>query len=472
MTRREALGMTLAPLAMAQATSAETHQATGVKVGEITPSTARIWTRRTRLSRRRMDGIQPAQGLAAKVLPLPVNVDSLHGSCPGQDGETRVTVRTVQGREVFETKWEIAAAAGDFTHQFMISSLKTSTEYRYTVETRQSGARRPDGSLQGRFRTALPEDAIAPVNVAMLSCQKYSQRDDAEGFHLYDAIRKWDPHFYLSVGDNVYYDSDDPMVNHTDVARFHWHRMYSLSRIVECLRSVPGYWVKDDHDCYSDDCFPEMVDQRMAPFKFAEGLRVYPEQIPIAGIPYRTYRWGRGLQIWLLEGRDYRTANRAPDGPGKSIWGPEQKRWLQESLLASKADWKLIVSPTPVVGPDRPAKHDNHSNDTYTHEGNEFRRWLAKNTKNDTFVLCGDRHWQYHSVHPETKVQEFGCGAASDSHAGGTPGENPAMHRFHRVKGGFLAIQVMPEKSRSRLIVEHRDVHGTQVYRQEFERRL
>jgi alkaline phosphatase D len=77
----------------------------------------------------------------------------------------------------------------------------------------------------------------------------------------------------------------------------------------------------------------------------------------------------------------------------------------------------------------------------------------------------------YHSIDPETKVQEFGCGAASDSHASGTPGENRNYHRFHRVKGGFLTIQVRPEGAVSKLVIEHRDVRGTVVYRPEYEKK-
>ena len=52
------------------------------------------------------------------------------------------------------------------------------------------------------------------------------------------------------------------------------------------------------------------------------------------------------------------------------------------------------------------------------------REWIKANVPDNFFVVCGDRHWQYHSVHPTAGTQEFSVGAASDSHAGGTPGEN------------------------------------------------
>jgi hypothetical protein len=61
-------------------------------------------------------------------------------------------------------------------------------------------------------------------------------------------------------------------------------------------------------------------------------------------------------------------------------------------------------------------------------------------------------------------VEEFGCGAASDSHASGTPGEDPRIHRFHRVKGGFLRVVARPGSLR----VEHRSALGETVYTREF----
>lgn len=466
-TRREFLAWSAAALAPAWGAESISHQATGVKIGEIMPSSVRFWTRRTRSSTRRAGGMRPMPGLKATVLPLGTDPSTLEGSCPGEAGQLRVVVRTSAGKAVASTDWAEATAATDFTAHFTVGGLQPASAYRYTVETRSS--RNIDGSFSGVFRTAPAEDALAPVSVAMLSCQKYSQRDNAGGFLLYEAIARAAPHFLLSVGDNVYYDSDDPKVNHVSIARHHWHRMYSQPTLVECLRRVPGYWVKDDHDCYSDDCWPGYVNETMKPFTFEEGLKLFPEQAPMGAPPYRRFRWGRGLEVFLLEGRDYRNSNRDTDGPGKSLWGAAQKQWLLDGLNKSEGRWKLIVSPGPLIGPDRLNKHDNHSNDAFQTEGREFRRWLAAHSRvTDTVWVNGDRHWQYHSVDPETRINEFCCGAASDSHASGTPGEDPKLHRFHRVKGGFLAIHLRVNSGRFELTLEHRDVAGVRVYGQTF----
>jgi len=135
-----------------------------------------------------------------------------------------------------------------------------------------------------------------------------------------------------------------------------------------------------------------------------------------------------------------------------------------QTVLASDADWRILISPTAIVGPDRPGKADNHSNAAFAHEGNEIRSWIQQNAEDNFFVVCGDRHWQYHSVHPETGVHEFSTGPASDEHAGGTPGEDPRYHRYHQVIGGFLAVTVSRENNESTISSRFYDVNGAQQY--------
>jgi alkaline phosphatase D len=269
------------------------------------------------------------------------------------------------------------------------------------------------------------------------------------------------------TGDVVYYDSNEPRAVNTALARLHWERMFSLPRLMEAMRSTSTYWLKDDHDTLSDDCWPGMKDGELT---FAEGMRIFREQAPVGEKDYRTVRWGRDLQVWFSEGRDFRSPNNMPDGPTKTIWGAEQKEWFKRTVKESNATWKVLISPTPFVGPDRKNKRDNHSNEAFAHEGNEIREWIQANVADNFFVVTGDRHWQYHSVHPVTKLNEFSVGAASDSHAGGTPGENKEYHKFHRVKGGFLCVELREEGKESVIEFQLRGVDGDVGYRREFRR--
>jgi alkaline phosphatase D len=364
----------------------------------------------------------------------------------------------------------------DYTHQFRISGLSPATAYRYSVETREARGKKEDAPLQGTFRTAPVAASDAPIYFALTSCQKYSQTDRPDGFHMYESLGRLKPDFFVSCGDNVYYDSDDPVANTVACARYHWQRMYSLDTLHSALRHLPGYWQKDDHDLYSDDCYPGLRTPKMGEFQFSQGQQLFREQIPAPAADrpmYRRFRWGTQVEIWLPDSRDHRSANPEPDGPAKTIWGPEQKQWLEETLANSPARWKFVINPNPVIGPDHGRKRDNHANPTFATEGREFRQWLKANVDGSVILMNGDRHWQYHSVDPETGLHEFGCGAASDSHSVmPSGGEDTRFHRHLRAKGGFMTVRANPQGGDESLVLQHHDVHGAVVYRQVFGKRV
>ncbi|MBM3784721.1 MAG: alkaline phosphatase [Acidobacteria bacterium] len=467
-SRRELFALGLSSAVYSAATPGETHQASGVKVGEMTSESALVWTRRTAASIRNNAGVA-VKGRTRVAMNID-STDNLEGSAKGTSGWMRVRYK---GPGVSaSSKWAEVLPGADFTAQVPVTGLRAASSYEYVVETKATHSGRLDGELTGTFKTLPAAKADAPAKIALLSCQMYADTDQPGGFHIYDSIRKLKTDFLLGCGDNVYYDGEDPIANTEALANYHWQRMFSLPSIVECLRSTGGYWQKDDHDLLDNDVWPTRTKNTTSPLAFQTGQRIFRSQVPAppAGKPmYRTVRAGAHVELWLPEVRDYRSANTDPDGPAKTIWGAGQKRWLMESLKASNATWKILVNPNPIVGPDRPNKSDNHANAVFAHEGSEFRNFLKNNFGGNVVSVCGDRHWQYHSVDPQTGVHEFGCGAASDSHAGGSPGYVKAMHRFHRQLGGFLTMEVPAGGASLRLV--HRDVMGAEVHSHSFPRK-
>ncbi|HEY5624279.1 MAG TPA: alkaline phosphatase D family protein, partial [Gammaproteobacteria bacterium] len=225
------------------------------------------------------------------------------------------------------------------------------------------------------------------------------------------------------------------------LARWGWARMFGLNSNFEFHRSVPTYFMKDDHDVWQDDTWPSQESSYMGDFTFQQGIEVFVEQVPMKDLTYRTFRWGQDLQIWLVEGRDYRDGNMDPDGPGKSIWGEEQVAWFKETVEASDASFKILISPTPFVGPDNDDKFDSHANPAWATESIDLREFMVAN---DMVVICGDRHWQYVSVDDETGLWEFATGAASDAHAGAWSSNDDIRpeHRYLQIIGGFLSVTV------------------------------
>ena len=167
------------------------------------------------------------------------------------------------------------------------------------------------------------------------------------------------------------------------------------------------------------------------------------------------------------------------DGPGKTIWGKEQRAWLKRTLLESDATFKLLVSPTPMIGPDDIRKTDNHTNHGgFRHERDEFFAWLRETglDKKHFYIVCGDRHWQYHSIHP-TGIEEFSCGALLDANSrlGRQPGDPASTDPEGLIRqpysqaersGGFLMIDVRAEdgETPASLSFSWRDERGMELY--------
>lgn len=437
------------------------QQATGARVGEVTPTSAILWTRLTQHTKRNNKGIVfKGKGTNQEPATVDVPVSEIEGACPGQAGEIRIHYSTTADLiDAISTEWITVDSASDFAHHFLLQDLRPDTRYRYAVETR-AGNVVHDG-FSGEFSTAPAPSTPSNFTFCVMTCQGYPDRGHPDGHDIYPAMLKLKPRFISMTGDVVYYDNDPPLAKTPELARLHWERMFSLPRLVETLRNTATYWLKDDHDTLKNDSSPG---NKFGLLSFGEGQKIFRQQTPMAEKGYRTFRWGRDLQIWLTDGRDYRSPNNQQDGPEKTIWGAEQKAWFKETIKASDATWKILISPTPLVGPDRGNKNDNHANSGFAHEGNELREWFQKNVPDNFFVICGDRHWQYHSVHPVTSVREFSVGAASNEHAGGSPGQDANYHKFHRVKGGFLAVTLRTNDDKSEVIVQHCDVHGEVVH--------
>lgn len=369
----------------AQEQAARTRQATGVKVGEVTDTSAIVWMRLTANAGRNADG-QYIRNTAP--LPENVRIEQLRGACPGAAGRVRLRYADNEDlQNATSTDWHNVTARTDFSHQFRLTNLRANTTYYFAAETSGPNGNPEHAPLRGRFQTAPGANDYEDVTFTVITGQAYRDLDNQAGYNIYPVMLRLNPKFIIPTGDTVYYDNDGVLASTPEICRHHWDRMYSLPRHVNFHLNVPGYWEKDDHDVYYNDCWPGRRIERMNPMTFERGQAIYREQVPMGEQIYRTFRWGRGLQIWVVEGRDFRSPNNMPDGPNKTIWGREQKQWLMRTMQASNAIFKVLISPTPIVGPDRPNKRDNHANRAFQTEGDEIRRWFQQNLGNERFAV-------------------------------------------------------------------------------------
>lgn len=410
---------------------------TGIKIGEVTPRSCVVWTRTTDASPR------------------------------GAAGSVRVSWRPADGSDAERsTAWVRTDPERDFTHQFKLDNLKAGADYRLQVEFSKDEVEATD-EITGEFRTAPAADEADDVTFVVVTGQRNDTRDRGDAGHaIYDTMLRLGnppepPDFFVHTGDVVYYDKPGPDSRNAELARFRWNRMYSYPLQRAFHRWVASYFLKDDHDTLKNDCWPG---QTYGDLTWEQGLAIFAEQTPAPDSPYRTVRWGSDLQVWLLEGREFRSPNTDPDGPQKTILGGEQLAWLERTLDASDATFRVVISATPIVGPDRSNKSDNHANRAFRHEGRRLRRLLTDRA--NVYVVCGDRHWQYASNDPATGLLEFCCGPTSDKHAGGfdPAWRDPAYHRFLRVEGGFLSVTAGRPEGTPRLRFRHHSVDGEVVH--------
>ncbi|MGK0188249.1 MAG: alkaline phosphatase D [Verrucomicrobiales bacterium] len=430
-------------LASVSAASADGF-ADGIKIGEVTDTSAVIWTRLTKDSE--------AENRVEKW-----DENDPHWRVPGASGEVRfVYWEAAAADSKTETPWGKVDTESDFCHQVKLENLKPATSYLIQARDKAS-----DAEFDGSFTTAVTRDSEKAITFVVSTCQDFPRRDDkANGHVIYKSMLAQEPAFFVQTGDTLYYDKPNPFAKNIATARYKWNRLYALPNLRNFHSQVPSYWLHDDHDVLENDCWPG---QSYGDLTWDQGIKVWREQIPQSEKPYRNFRWGKHLQIWFPEGREFRSPNKMEDGPDKSILGAEQWAWLEESLLASDATFKLYISATPVVGPDRKGKKDNHANKVFGYEGERLRAFL--NGIPGCFVINGDRHWQYHSIDPDTGLNEFGSGPASDVHAGGfSMSLQEKWQPFLRIKGGYLSVEITAEAA----TIRHHAVDGKVVNETKF----
>ncbi len=443
------------------ATAAEpaVHMANGMKVGDARPDRCAVWVRLTAVEKADQGGLAfPDRKPHTPQLPDGATLQQMAGAVPGQAGEVRVRYWPEDApADTRETSWTEVTPEGNHAHTFTLAGLREGARYRVLAEGRGRGASAASCVLRGQIQLPPPASAPEEVSFCVIACQDYPRRDDKEqGHRIYGHMLDLAPDFVTHCGDTIYYDKPKPWADTAALARFKWNRFYGLPLQRDFHAQVGTYFVKDDHDTLKNDCWPG---QRYGELTFERGLALYREQLPLlSGLPYRNVRWGELLEVWFLEGREYRSPNRAPDGDDKTILGREQWRWLERTLQASDATFKVIVSATPIVGPDRKSKNDNHANQGFRTEGDRLRALLAAH---GAHVVCGDRHWQYASRDPVTGLREWCSGSASDAHAGGfSKRQRTDQHDFLRIRGGFLHVTARPAGGSARLILQHIDTKG------------
>ncbi len=245
----------------------------------------------------------------------------------------------------------VPAEAWDHTFRMPLGGLVPGARYRYEVT---------DGHeiVTGAFATAPAPQADAPIRLLWsgdLGGRGHCRHLE-DGYRIFRTMADRAADFFLFVGDTMYADhacGGGPRVAGADyvaatLADYRGKHRYNRAdpAVQRFLRATPVYATWDDHEVRNnfgprDPLMPV-------------GLRAFRDYWAIQGPPgdpdrlYRSVRWGRHVEVFILDTRQYRSPNDRRDGPGKTMLGPAQRRWLLDGLLESDATWKLVVSSVPL----------------------------------------------------------------------------------------------------------------------------
>jgi phosphodiesterase/alkaline phosphatase D-like protein len=384
-----------------------------------------------------------------------------------------------------------AALATDYSARVAMAGLQPETQYHLRIWIRGGLTALVRPGRIHHFRTAPAPDAIRDVSFIATTCFNHSRLKDlhegkwpVQGFRMHrallDLVREDQLSFDFAVinGDTVYLDKQQAPYrprpeSATQDMRARFFDSYALPLAREFFRQFPAYFLKDDHDWRFNDADPLYHAGATPPRFYWQigklyrgppgpflGKTIFEEMVPIERgtqtPPYRTFRWGRSLQIWLLELRECRYPNEReldrygieglsfarsgqydehlhyPDYCGRpsenEAWGERQFTWLVESLKSSDADFKIVVSPTPVLGPDQDLlpelslqplrlKADNHVR-RFRKEFEKFLDFLRRERLTNIYFVAGDRHFVWHSRYQtrdgQFTLHEFGSGPFAD----------------------------------------------------------
>jgi len=276
----------------------------------------------------------------------------------------------------------VAVSSGDdFTGKILFGNLRPDTRYRYQVWFGGKGhGKRSSNIVDGSFRTAPSRYAEKSISFAWggdIGGQNVC-RDENHGYPLFQAVNEMEPDFFVGLGDMIYADGVCKAIgrygNSQIVGEFdrsatledywgHWKYNRAEENLLELLAHTPYVAIWDDHEVAND--FGPLHDTRDTPpytpgvHLLPMGLKAFLDYNPIADDPrtpkrlYRSIRWGKHLELIVLDTRQYRDANGQTDNARfpKTMLGKEQLTWLKETLQKSDATWKVIVSSVPLSIP-------------------------------------------------------------------------------------------------------------------------
>ena len=347
MRRAAAVAVSLAFVPTASGADAQSPGfAQGVAAGEVTATSASVWTR------------APRAGRVELVVSTRGSVDS---------GVLYV------------------ARARDANDRTVVVNVSVQPGKRYWYRYGQGAAE----SAIGTFRTAPPASRDASVRFAISGDADATPDSDgkpAYSFRVYARMAAEGNDFNINLGDTIYSDSSVGGAPAARTVAEKWAK-YNLAlgqpelRRLRAAAGLYSHW--DDHEFVNDFSRPEHGNEL-----YRAGVKAFRDYAPVrygANGLFRTVRWGRNLELFFLDERSFRSAkvtaacnsdfaptapqavsnafgtlapslrNPVPpaclaaiNDPSRTMLGKRQYAAFTRAIAASNATWKVVVNEVPI----------------------------------------------------------------------------------------------------------------------------
>jgi alkaline phosphatase D len=293
--------------------------------------------------------------------------------------------------EAAERALELTAAeAGDHVVVARLTGLKPAATATYRV---QAGAEHRDGTVRAQPYWTKPAEATE-LTIAIGSCffvadpdPAFSRQDYGRGFEIFDAIAAKKPDLMLWLGDNLYLQQPDLYDPSAMAARYRRQRAFEPLQPLLAATTHLAIW--DDHDYGPNDSDASFVLK-------GETLKLFQRYWPNPsfGLPdvpgtFGVARYG-DLMFFLLDDRYYRSPNRWPDGPDKTMFGARQLEWLKQALVSAPRNGIKIVAGGSQFW-KRTGRFEGWHH--FAAERRAFSDWLVAQKIEGVVFLSGDRHF-------------------------------------------------------------------------------
>jgi alkaline phosphatase D len=356
----------------------------GVAAGEMRPTSALLWTRAPR--------------------PGPLEIDF--------QGRTALALRPALRRN-------------DQVVRVTFSGLRPGT--RYTYRFRQGTST----TAVGHFTTAPRQSSNTGVRFAVSGdADATPGPNGAPGFNRYEVYGRMAAErndFNVNLGDTIYSDSElaGAAVARTVQQKREKYKLGLALPALRTLRATTGLYSQwDDHEFVNDFSKAENGDDI-----YRAGIQAFLDYAPVAppsavGL-YRSFRWGKNLELFFLDERSFRSAKAtavcggdvaptAPQAvrdafatiapslktpvskacldaiadPTRTMLGAAQLAAFTKAIKASTATWKVVVNEVPIQQ-FYALPYDRWEG--YAAERERLLRFLQANVKNVVF-LTTDTH--------------------------------------------------------------------------------